>query len=405
MQSQVTIADTGRGLDAPKSGGVIPLELQHGDKPTWQRKPRFRWGKPLLFTTCVVLPTIAMMLYALTARSPLFTSEVSFAIRSKDGQGSMAGLGALAGRFGVGLASSNDIFAVRNHLESPSLFEKLDAETKLSASAARPERDWWVRLPTDATTEQKYRYFKSAVDVKLSTVEQIITISASTFSPDQARNMTATLVKYADAFVNEMSEKAKSDSVTFAESEMRKAEARVTRTRVDVTDWRNANLLLDPQKAVEAQQQIISGLMGELSKIRAEIVQLESSPTDVQARVRQSRMREKALVQQIERERQAIAGETSENAKRISEYERLTIERDLAEKAYATATDSLKAAQQDAIQKQKYIVITAEPSKPQEATFPRVFYHPALVAASGLGFYFIAVLLFSLLRDYRETPE
>jgi len=400
MNTQISISgQQHQGLQPQRPDVVQQVEPKHVSVLEFSA-PR-RWWRAGLFFVCAILPTATMLVYSLTAATPLYLSEVQFAVRSRDGQGSMAGLGALAGRLGIGLASSNDIYAVRSFLESPRLLDQIDGDVKLAEVATRDDRDWWVRLSTNATTEQRYRYYRSMVDVKLSSVEQIIKISALGFSPEQAHNLAKAMVGQAEAFVNQMSERAKLDFVTFAESELRKAEARVTATRVEITNWRNINLELDPQKAVEGKLQIINSLMGDLSKIRTEIAQLEISTTDVQARIKQSRMREQALVQQIERERKTLAGEHSDIAKRISEYERLVIERDLAEKAYSTSVEALKAAQQEAMQKQKYVVVTAEPSLPQERSFPRPVYHPAVAAAGGLGIYFVVVLLLSLLRDYR----
>jgi capsular polysaccharide transport system permease protein len=402
MSTHVSVSSPKQDLQPKRSDLVQQVEPRLGPR-RMSRPARNRLWYAGLFGACVVLPTAVMLTYAVTADTPLYQSEVQFAVRSRDGQGSMAGLGALAGRLGIGLASSNDIYAVRSYLESPRLFEQIDGEVKLASIAAQPDRDWWLRLSSGSTKEQRYRYYRSMVDVKLSSVEQIIKIGASGFSPEQAQTLAKALVSQAERFVNQMSERAKLDFVAFAEGELKKAEERVMATRVEVTNWRNANLEVDPQKAVEGKLQIINGLVAELSKIRTEIAQLEISPTDVQARIRQSRMREQALAQQIERERRSLAGEHSDIAKRISDYERLIIERDLAEKAYSTAVEALKAAQQEAMQKQKYVVITAEPSMPQERSFPRPIYHSATVAASGIGLYFVLVLLFSLLRDYRGT--
>jgi capsular polysaccharide transport system permease protein len=260
-----------------------------------RRRPKRRpWGLIALFIACVIAPTAATVGYVVTTNSPLYASEVSFAIRSRDGQGAMTGLGSLVGSLGVGLASSNDIFAVRSHLQSPELFESLDAATGMSDSARRKDRDWIVRLPDKPTVEQRFRHFQRMVNVRLSTVEQIVTVRAQAFSPAEARALAQRLVGLSESFVNRLNERAKLDFVAFAEGEVRKAEERVARTRLEITRWRNANLQVDPQKAVESQFAIIAGLEGDLARIRADISQMESMTTDVQARMRQSRLRERA---------------------------------------------------------------------------------------------------------------
>ncbi|MET2832963.1 hypothetical protein [Mesorhizobium shangrilense] len=364
---------------------------------------QFAWGRLVLFLTVAVAPTLAAVIYSQIAASPIYASEVSFAIRSRDGQSSISGLGALAGNLGVGLAGSNDIYAVRSYLQSTGLFEKIDAATGFSTGAAKHDRDWIVRLPDNASTEEKLAYYLSMVQVKISNVEQIVTIRAEAFSPEDARTLATTLILRTDEFVNKLNERAKLDFVAFAESEVRKAEDRVSRTRLDIMQWRNANLQVDPEKAVESQLTIISGLETDLAKTRADISQMENMTTDVQARMRLMRLREQALAKQIEEERAKITGRNSAMATMLSEFERLQIERDLAEKSYATALESLRAAQQEATQKQKYIVVTADPSLPQDPSFPRPIFHPAIVAASGIGIYLVLIFLLSLARDYRDS--
>jgi len=398
MSSDVIVKSDAAPPAAPRGGERQPTLVV----PPKRRRRRFSWVRFIALFALVLAPTGGSVYYAMTTDSPLYSSEVAFAIRSRDGHSSISGLGALAGSLGVGLSGSNDIFALRSYLQSPGLFEAIDKETGLTRSAGLPERDWIVRLPPDASAEQRMRYFLNNVRVRLATMEQIVTVEAQGFSPEEARRIAQAIVVKSDFFINQLNDRAKEDFVNFATTEVRKAEERVARTRLQITDWRNTNLQVDPQKAIEAKIAIIAGLEGDLTKIRAEISQLENTTTDVNARIRQSRLREQALVRQIAQERASIAGSGSEMTRLLSQYERLLIERDLAEKSYATAIDALKSAQQEATQKQKYIVVTAEPSLPQERAFPRPLYHTALVFVAGLFAYFIFVFGLALTRDYRE---
>jgi capsular polysaccharide transport system permease protein len=370
--------------------------------PAPKRRRRFSWIRFFALIAFIVTPTLGFLYFALTTQSPLYSSEVEFAIRARDGQTSFSGLGALAGSLGVGLNGSNDIFALRSYLRSPGLFEIIDKETNFTKNAELPQRDWLVRLPADAPTEQRFRYFLDHVEVRLATLEQIVTVNVSAFSPSDARTVAEVVVRQSEEFINRLNDRAKEDFINFTTAEVRRAEERVTRTRLQITDWRNLNQQVDPQKTVEATIAIIAGLEGDLAKIRAEITQLENTTTDVTARLRQSKNREQALMVQIEKERSSIAGTGSKMAKMLSQYERLLIERDLAEKSYAAGIDALRAAQQEISQKQKYIVVTAEPSLAEERAFPLPVYHTALVFVGGLIAYLAFIFALALTRDYRE---
>ncbi|MDX8498963.1 hypothetical protein RFM99_11065 [Mesorhizobium sp. VK4C] len=399
MSSQVSTA-----VEEPRYLSTYSEPDRQARSGTMARKHKpFASGRLVLFLAVAVAPPLATIIYSRVASSPIYASEVSFAIRSRDGQTSVSGLGALAGNLGVGLAGSNDIYAVRSYLQSPGLFEKIDGATGFSSSAARQDRDWIVRLPASASSEEKLSYYLSMVQVKISSVEQIVTVRAEAFSPEDARTLTTTLVARTDEFVNKLNERAKLDFVAFAESEVRKAEDRVSQTRLEMMQWRNANLQVDPEKAVQSQLAIITGLKTELANTRADISQMEGMTTDVQARMHQMRLREQALAKQVDEEQARIAGKDSAMATMLSQFERLQIERDLAEKSYATALDSLRSAQQEATQKQKYIVITADPSLPQDRSFPRPIFHTSIIAAAGFGIYLVLIFLLSLARDYRDS--
>lgn len=363
------------------------------------RRPMWRL---VLFCAVAVAPALAMLGYALLIGSPVYMSEVSFAIRSREGNTSISGFGAITQNLGIGLTSGNDIYAVRAFLGSQEALDYLEKSIGYGTEIDRARGDPVLRLSPSATAEEMLNRFHWMMPVRLSSIEQIVTVKARAFDRKLAQQAAAESVAAAEIFVNRMNARANRDFVGFANDEVVRAERRVAATRLAITDWRNTNASIDPTKYGDMVQAILQALEGELAKTRADIAETRLSPTDVGPRVRSLRNREKALEEQIKTERTRLTGEMSAVTGLLSEYERLLIERDLADKQYAAAVEAVKAARQEVSQQQKYIVVVSEPSVAEQVEFPRPILHTAAVCLLGFILYGILIFGHAVLRDYRQ---
>lgn len=390
------------------AAGAVRREAMPIPRDMTIRPRRRRGGKIrafLLFLLVVIAPTGAMLAYALTTPWPLYASEASLAVRTRDGRTNVAsGFGGVMANLGVGLAASNDAFVVRNFLQSHDMLAILEAKTGYSKLMSAPRGDPWTRLPKGATVDDTLIYLRSMVQVKLSTIEQIITIKARAFTPDDAQQIGKAMIAAAEVFVNRLNERANVDFVAFAVDAVAKAEQRLSETRLAVNQWRNVNSSIDPARQGDMLQAIITGLESDLSKTRAEISEAlgQRNAAVFEPRVRLMRAKEEALKSQIAQERARLTGRDATVAGQLLAYERLTIERDLAEKSYTSAVQSLEAARQEASQQHKYVVNIASPSRPDSVNFPTPVFHTAVTALAGLVIWGILMLLFAVIRDYRR---
>ena len=78
-----------------------------------------------------------------------------------------------------------------------------------------------------------------------------------------------------------------------------------------------------------------------------------------------------ALQNQIDKEREKIAGRDGALAPKVADYERLSLARELAERGLGAATASLEAARQEARRQQIYVEDIVPPNLPDEAGEPR----------------------------------
>jgi capsular polysaccharide transport system permease protein len=363
-----------------------------------RKKNLLWWG---LFSLLVLLPTGASLFYALTTPTPLYVSETAFSIRNRENKAAASGFGNIASTLGVGMSGGNDIYALRAFLASQAALDDMERAAGFIAHAKTG--DFLTRLSPHANREEKLTLYNRAMSAKLSTVEQIITIKARAYSPKKAQAFALSILASSENFINRLNERANRDFLKFAESEVVKAEKRVADTRLAMTNWRNLHASLDPLRQVDMVQSIVTSLESELAKTKADILELRNHPQDMTPRLRLAKIREEALLTQIAEERLKLTGTTGSTAALLSEYERLSIDRDLADKLYASSLEALKDARQEVSQQQKYIVVVSEPSLTEEVVFPRPLYHSLCVLLCGLVAFGLALFGVAVLKDYRAN--
>jgi capsular polysaccharide transport system permease protein len=105
---------------------------------------------------------------------------------------------------------------------------------------------------------------------------------------------------------------------------------------------------------------------------------------------------------QLEAERTRGAGQADSLAPKIGEYERLTLERDIAVKSLESAVASLEAARVEARSKQLYLERVVPPNIPDRAEQPRRLTSVLTVLISALVAYAIISLVSAGFREHRQ---
>lgn len=369
------------------------------------RSRPFPWIR-FLFILIVVIPTASMFFYAVTFAKPFFASESQFALHNKKQQSAFAGIGGMMASLGMGGGGDNDVFAVKRFLQSADVLRDLESSVGFRWRYASPNGDFVTRLSKTANDDDALGYFRKIVTVRLSTTENIITLNAWGYTPEDAREVSRKLLNIIESFVNRLNQREQGDGIRFREMELKKTEDRLLAARLAMSTWRNANGSIDPKAQADMINGLIGGLEQELARVRADLLEMTTDKLAerFQPRIAVLRGREASLTQRIAEERKRIGGMgTSTLTTQINEFEKLSAEFDFATKAHDMALASLESARQEASQQQKYIVTISEPSLPIERVFPLVGFHTGVVFLTSLLIYGIAVLLYTILRDYRSV--
>ncbi|MBV8453402.1 MAG: capsule biosynthesis protein, partial [Deltaproteobacteria bacterium] len=136
-----------------------------------------------------------------------------------------------------------------------------------------------------------------------------------------------------------------------------------------------------------------------LANTRAQLGELlKDSPNSPQIPLVKTRIA--SLEQLIAEQRAKLSGENNSVVTALSEYERLMLERELAEKALASAFTSLEAARLEAQRQQLYLEPIAQPNLPDYPLYPRRVASFTMVLVSCLVAYGIVWLLVVSAREH-----
>ncbi|MCA8933204.1 MAG: hypothetical protein KDA49_12090, partial [Rhodospirillaceae bacterium] len=157
---------------------------------------------------------------------------------------------------------------------------------------------------------------------------------------------------------------------------------------------------IDPGQTSAAISNLVGGLEAELAGSRAELAQALSYLDESSATVRGLQARISAIEQQIEIERARITGGEEAMVGTLGEFNRLTLEVELATQALASSLASFEAAVNEMQRQSVNMLVVSPPHLPDAATYPRRAVDTALVALCALMVFTIVYLFASAIRDH-----
>jgi len=352
------------------------------------------------FWAIVGLPTLVAGVYYFAIASDLYLSEAKFIVRSPK-QVQTSSIGALIQSTGLARAV-DDTAVVEGFIMSRDAVRKLEQKNDLRVVFGRPEGDFVTRFPgvlkrTDF--EALYRRYDHFVSVETDHTSGVTALRVKAYRPEDAQTIATALLNYSEQLVNELNERARTDAVSTSEHEVDRAQAQISRIQDQLTAYRIKQNMLDPKSASTGVLELIGQMRAAQATARQQLGELlRNSPNSPQIPVVQTRI--DSLDKLIAEERAKLSGETNSVVSTLTEYERLTLDRQLAEKALASAFTSLEAARLEAQRQQLYIETIAEPNLADYPLYPKRAIDFGMVLVSCLLAYGIAWLLVISAREH-----
>lgn len=353
----------------------------------------FRWS--VLFA-----PTLVTASYCFFLASDQYESQAVFVVRSASRPQVPQGLAFLT-QLGFG-RSQDDSFIVQEFIGSRDAIEKIRANMPLEKLFGREDADLLARYPSILYAlhdEEFHRYFRRMVSVVHVDNTGISTLRVRAFAPDDAQKIASALLALSEDFVNRMNQRVQEDAVRNSLDELRNAQQRIIDAQAALTNFRNRELMVDPMQNAVSLAELIASLSAELASTQAQILELKAaSPNSPQ--VASLQRKSTALVEQITHERSRIAGDVRGLASRMAEYERLTLEREFANKMLSTAESELARSRAEAARQLLYLERIAEPQVADYPQYPKRFRNVLTVAVANVLGLLIAWLMYTGISEH-----
>lgn len=364
----------------------VPIQ-QHADedrhRPVWTSLLR----RNMLFVVTVLVPTFLAIVYYTLIAADQYVSEARFVVRSASSGGALGGLGVLGALGGTGqsnnLASvttpqsltkaNDDTYSVNEYIASRDAVARLKKENGLLDIFSRSEADFINSFPnfySPNNLEYLYRHYQWFIDVSMQSETGISVLEVRTFRPEDSRDLALALLQHAEELVNKLNNRAREDAVRFAESVVKKAEQRIFAIQDTMTEFRNREMIIDPGKQSEATLELMARLTSEAAVQKAQLDLIKMvTPDSPQIEPLRSRIR--SMEEQISQQRAQIAGGDQSMVQKLSQFEQISLNRELAVKQLTSALVSLENSRQEAQRQQLYLERVVEPNLPDYPLYPR----------------------------------
>lgn len=387
---------------ATKPVDIVAQAQQRIEK---KRKRRSRIFSPLLWLT-VILPTLVAGSYFGLMASDQYISESSFVVRSPSNSGgNMGGLGALFQGLGGMSRAQDDTYTVQEYMRSRTALDALIADKMPVRSYYESKGDMFSRfngLGLEGSHEAFYQYYRDRVVVSFDAVSGIATLRVRSFDAKESNQINNALLKKGEALINQLNSRARTDTISFAQENVKQAEEQVKTIADKLMQYRTENGIFDLKEQSSAQLSLVAKLQDELILIQTQLDQVRAITPD-NPQISGLVTREQSLRDEIKKQTELIAGKDSKSiASRAAEYQRLILENELAEKQMAVAITSLESAKAEADRQQLYLEVVAHPNIPDMSQEPKRVYNTLATFVIGLMLYGVLSLLLASVREHKN---
>lgn len=360
---------------------------------------------PPLFVWIVLAPGALAAIYYLFLASPIYVSTAKFIVRAPTPSAGAAPTGLNAVLQGVGLApAATDSFVVQDYMTSRDAIDMLDQKEHLRDMLSRSPTDFITRFPRPfeaPTLENLARAYPRFVTISYNSSTGVSTLEVKAFRPQDAQEIAADLLDGGEVLVNHLNDRADQDAIRDTRRQVDEAEMEVARAEDALTSFRNRERLIDPARSSQVNLELMGKLQSDIATLRAERAAIAAgAPQSPQLSGLDSRIR--AYQTQAQDQQTDMAGANTSLASVIGQYERLTLDRDFAEKTLATSAAAGEEARLEAQRKRLYLERISHPSLADSAAGPQRIASLGTVLFTLLLIYAIVALLLAGFREHRQ---
>ena len=378
-----------------------PAPMRPAARPARMRARHF--GVIFGFVLMVLAPLGISAWYLYTRAADQYASTLGFVVRSEDVSSAIDMFSGLSGTLGGGGQHDSDI--LYEFIRSAQLVRIIDEKLDLREAFSRhADVDPFLSYDADGTIEDLTRYWQRAVRISYDTSSGLIELRVLAFDPHEAQAIASEIYAESSEMINNISAIARADTTRYAQQDLDMAVERLKKAREALTAFRLANEIVDPTADIQGQMGLLNTLQVQLAAALIEFDLLAESTRDGDPRLEQAKRRISVIEDRIRDERRKFSAEGAgpggdTYAETISEFERLSVDREFAETAYAASQAAYDAARAEANRQSRYLAAYIEPTLAERPEFPQRLLMFAIVALFSFLIWAITSLIYYALRD------
>lgn len=369
------------------------------------RMKRRHWGVLASFIFMAVVPWVAVVAYLFMVAEDQYHSVAGFTVRSQEQTGANDLIGGLVQFAGGSVASDSDI--LYEFIQSQEMVQSVNDQVDLRGHYSQywPD-DWAYSIWPDATQEDLIWYWNRMIGVSYDSSTGLTQVQVKAFDPDTAQEIAKAIVAESQSRINELNLQAREDAMRYAQADLEEAVEKLKNAREALTQLRTKSQIVDPETDMQTRMGVMTSLQQQLAEALVEYDLLLGTTNQNDPRLKETSQRIEVIRERIATERRNFATSSTETGgvsqnypSLISEFERLTVDREYAEKAYFAALTALEAARDEASRQSRYLATYIKPTMAEASEYPKRFVVAGLVGLFLLLTWSILVLIYYSIRD------
>jgi capsular polysaccharide transport system permease protein len=388
LNDDAAIADRIAGVPAPAIFRDIATDVVQP-----RRSVKLRHGRLISLCLTIMLPTALMATYLYGFAADQYVTEFRFSVRHQAPLKMDVTAGSLAAEIPTGAAAAlaviNESEMVVQYLKSTQVIDDITAAgVDLNAVYSGSRPDFWTRLSPAASLEERQRYWRRMVDPFFDLTNGIVSVEVNAFRPADSRLVAAKTLALCEKLMNEISNRARADTLAFAEKQVQEAETTMKAAQAASAAYRNKHAVLFPEQQATGDTMVEGTVRQSLIEAKAAYTtQIAQGVSKDAMQMGMLRNRIAALDSELQalhgRLANADPGAGASLASVLSEYSALQVAEQTAAKIYERALTLLLDSRNEASQQSIYLATFVHPGLPEDSLYPvrwRITLEAALIS-------------------------
>ena len=218
-----------------------------------------------------------------------------------------------------------------------------------------------------------------------------------------AQTFSRAIIGYAEDMVDRLADPIREDAIADSERNLKDAEQNLKDAQLRQAEVQKTLDTFSVEGEVSAEMSIIAGMETELEALRGRLTNLRRVTSEDDPRVQRISNQVETLEAQIANRRANVTGNSTRDGQSLAdinaELKRAEIDVITAQAIFTAAIETREVARTDALRQHRYLSVVVSPSLPDEANYPNKWQTLGLAFLCLLGFYIIASLTISLIRE------